>query len=94
MYKKRLTYYPLHFACVYHCSKKIMLQLLKEFPQAATETGQDGRYPLHLALRYSELEHIVLQLLKEFPQAATETCEEGRYPLLSACDPKMLWYNY
>jgi hypothetical protein len=61
------VHYPLYLAYDYRQSEKnLVLQLLKEFPQAATEKYKNGWHPLHLVLCQELSENVVLQLQKEF----------------------------
>jgi hypothetical protein len=65
-----------------------MVQLLKEFPQAATEKDENAcsSFRLHLACYHNQSENVVLQSSKEFPQTATEKDMHGKYPLHFACE--------
>jgi ankyrin repeat protein len=58
-----MRYYPLHYACSYNQSEKVVLALLDHFPDAATVSNQFGSYPLHLACYYNQSENVVLTLL-------------------------------
>lgn len=79
--------YPLHLACEFCRSEKIVLRLLNAFPQAATEKELvNGCYPLHLACEHGRSENIVFKLLLSFPQAIREKDIDLRYPLHGACE--------
>jgi ankyrin repeat protein len=72
--------------CRYGLSEVAVIQILKTFPQAATEKAKHGSYPLHMACCCNQAEKLVLQLFKVFPQATSEKDMNGNYPLQLACE--------
>jgi ankyrin repeat protein len=79
-HKNKEGYYPLHYACLMHQYKNIVVKLINDFPLAAKEKTAFGDYPLHLACANYQSKKVVLNLISVFPKAAKEKNITGIYP--------------
>jgi hypothetical protein len=71
---------PLHMAIERNAPDKVLLDLLKANPDAATVFGKRGSLPLHLATSKKSSATFVTSLIKVFPEALDELNESKETP--------------
>ena len=71
---------PLHMAIERNAPDKVLLDLLKANPDAATVFGKNGDLPLHLATKKKMSVKFITSLIKVFPEALDELNEAKETP--------------
>jgi hypothetical protein len=71
---------PLHMAIERNAPDRVLLDLLKANPDAATVFGKNGCLPLHLAAKKKSSVNFITSLIKVFPEALDELNEADETP--------------
>jgi ankyrin repeat protein len=87
-YKDRADNYPLHVECNQLYRVEAIARLVELYPNALSETNQDGCLPLHLVLKKPSSNTSIfptVMLINAFPGAASCRDEEDNYPIHLEC---------
>jgi hypothetical protein len=71
---------PLHMAIERNAPERVLLDILKANPDAATVFGKHGCLPLHLAAKKKSSVSFITSLIKVFPEALDELNEDNETP--------------
>lgn len=72
---------PLHLACRYRCSTRVVTFLLEHYPRAAREADTSGRLPLHFACLRAVSSTVVYKLVQAYPASVCVRDKSGKPPL-------------